>query len=301
MNGFRNAGFMDGVTGWQASSGLSLGVAETGRGASGRMVLRGSGVSTASGQDRFLSCATTARANVAGMAVVEVFVSVAAFLAGAAVPPWVRAAFYDAGGVAVETVTLAVQRPSLGLHGVAVAGLSDTFWRAYATLKRPANGVRLSIEAGVTSTANGQTVEVVMLKPYAGAALPRHQAAIWGPGIHENPDLMRRNWPSDLPLVGREGGQPKPWAITHDAGAGLPAQRRVSSDPVRKLTARVRADVVQRAQLEAFAADASRFWMVEPDTEKLCLAGFDAEGAPRLAEHRGGLHYLDVTLWLETA
>lgn len=298
-NLLHNAGFLDGIAGWQGTSGLTLAVDETTRGAAGRMVLKGTGNATASGHARWLSPTTAKRVDVSALPLIEVFGWAAAFRGGTAVPPDMRAVFYNSGGTAIQTVPLTVRPPVVPLHGVALAGLKDTYWSAYDLIIRPANAVRVSVEAGTTSTAS-QTLEVLMLKPFVGAPSARHRMSTWGPGAHDNTDLSLRNWPSDLEIVGSAGAEAKPWAIAHDAGAGLPSQRRTSADPARKLACRVRADVVQRATLEAFCADEKRFWFVEPDTEKVCKAGFDAQGAPRLSEARGGLHYLDFTLWLET-
>lgn len=300
-NALTNAGFMDGTAGWQGTSGLALAVDETVRGSLGRMVLKGTGTASASGQARWLSPAPAVRADISGAVLVEAAVCAAAFLGGAAVKPQARLVLFNAGGAEVVAYDLPLNPPALDLHGVAVAGLRDTFWRGYGVFVRPASAVRAALEVGTTSSAASQSIEVVMNRPYVGASPARRIPAVWGPGLHSNPDLARRNWPSDLPLVGREGGLPKPWAVAHDAGAGLPAMRRASREPVRKLTARVRADAVQRQKLEAFAAGSGRFWLEEPDTGKLCLAEFDAEGAPKMADHRGGLSHMELTLWLETA
>jgi hypothetical protein len=64
----------------------------------------------------------------------------------------------------------------------------------------------------------------------------------------------------------------------------------------------MRCDAVQRATLEAFHRATPRgFWFVEPDTDRLCVADFADDGAPRLTEAAGPTSILSVALWLETA
>ena len=63
----------------------------------------------------------------------------------------------------------------------------------------------------------------------------------------------------------------------------------------------MRCDAVQREALEAFARTAGDFWFVEPDSDRLCVASFAADGAPRMVESRGPTVMMTVALWLETA
>lgn len=296
-----NAGFLDGAAGWQITSGMTLAVDETVRGAAGRMALRGTGTSTASAQTRWLSATEAARCNIDGASLVEVDLAAAALVANGNVRPNARLSFYNASGGLVLSYDLPLTRPHLEAWGIALRGLPDTYWRSYGLYVRPGSATRASLEVGVTSTASGQSLEVLLLKPYIGRPSASRRRPVWGPGAHASEDLNLPNWPSDMPLLGLEGAQGKAAFIAHDAGTGLAAQRRASADPARKLTTRVRVNTLERDHLETFARTVGRFWITEPDTDKLCLAQFDPEGLPRMADHRGGHQLMEVTMWLETA
>lgn len=294
-----NAGFLDLETGWWTSAGMSLSVDENLRGAAGRAVLRAVGTASAAGQERWL--AASPRADITSVPLVEAMLSVAGFVGGASVRPQVFVSFFDEDDERLAAYPVSLSPPHLPHHGIARDGLADTYWNGYGLFIRPSNAVTVTFEIGVTSTAASQQLELCLLKPWTGAPSPLKRKPVWSPGDHASVDLQRACWPSDLRLEGREGAQSKPFAVVHDAGVGRPVTRRSSADPARKMTARVRCNTVQRHALECFVRDNASWWMLEPDSERLCLASLDAEGAPRLVQHQGGLHIMELTIWLETA
>ncbi len=303
INRLTNAGALDGVSGWIATAGMALAKDENTRGAPGRGVLRATGSSSGADQRFAITSASSARANVAAVSVVEVTLAVAAFAAGAAVPPFARLVFFDVDGELLMAHDLNVRRPVLANWGVARAGLLDTYYRAWARIERPAAAVSAAIEAGGQASASGQTTEIALLKPLiAEAPQGLSHPLLWSPGSHANVDLQRPSWPGALREIGTGASfEPKPGLIEFDAGPGRPMSRPITADAARKLSGQIRCDVVQRAMFEAFHASARSFWMVEPGSERLCIASWAADGAPRLSETRGGLHVMDFALWLETA
>ncbi len=304
MNRLTNAGALDGASGWtRFPAGLNLRTDEAARGAPGRAVLKADGAAAGAGQAFGVATAASAAADIREAAMVEVSAAAAAFVNGASVPPFVRIRFVDEAGETVMSYDLQVRRPVLERWGVARDGLRDTYFTAWARLPRPALAVAAILEAGAVAQAVGQQVEAVLLKPMV-AVPPKglSHPLLWSPGLHSAQDLQRAAWPGWLRDI--EVGatfEPKPGRIEFDAGPGRPMSRPIASDPARKLSGRIRGDVVQRAALEAFAAEANGFWMVEPGSERLCVASWAADGAPRLSETRGALHLMDFTLWLETA
>ncbi|WP_303713726.1 hypothetical protein [Brevundimonas naejangsanensis] len=303
INRLTNAGVLDGVDGWAATAGMALAKDETVRGAPGRGVFRASGISGGAGQSFAVTTASTGRADVQGSSVVEVSVATAAFVAGSAVPPYARLVFFDAGGSVLMAHELNVRRPALASWGVARDGLLDTYYRAWARIERPASAVSAAVEAGGQATGSGQAIEAVMLKPLIAEAPQGSQhPLLWSPGQHSSVDLKRPSWPGAIRDFGVGASfEPKPGLIEFDAGPGRPMSRPITADAARKLSGQIRCDVVQRALLEAFHATARSFWIVEPGSERLCVGSWAADGAPRLSETRGGLHVMDVALWLETA
>ncbi|MET4683682.1 hypothetical protein [Brevundimonas faecalis] len=302
-NRLTNGGLLDGPSGWTATpAGLSLSVDEGQRGAPGRAALKAVGTSTAGGQAFRILTSSAAAADVAGVGTVEASCAVAAFVAGVAVTPIVRLVFQDAGGAVLTAVDLVVRRPFLQRWGVGVQGLRDTYHLAWGRIPRPSAAAKALLEVGATATGSGQAIEAVLLKPLIAPAPPTEYALLWSPGRHTNIDLQLPAWPGALREIETGAGfDPKPGWVEFDAGAGRPMSRRISPDPARKLSGRMRCDVVQRGMLESFAASAAKFWFVEPGSDRLCIASWAADGAPRLAETRGGLHVMEFSIWLETA
>jgi len=301
-NRLPNAGFLDLTAGWTASAPLALTVDEDTRGAPGRMVLRATGVATANGQTLTVQPLTAMRPGVNVGDLVEGRAFVAAFVAGAVVVPEVRLIFRTAGAVQVSAVAMAQTPPALATHGAALSGVADTFRRAFLRTAAPATTANATIEVRVTANL-GQTVEILILKPLL-AAVPtgKGDPLPFDPGVQEAADLQLVVWPTLLrPFQRQAGAEPKPGRIEFDADQGRPASRRTAVDPARRFDGVLRCDAVQRAALEAFARGVGDFWMVEPDSDRLCVAGFAADGAPRMTESRGSTVMMSVGLWLETA
>lgn len=169
-NRLTNAGALDGVSGWTATAGMTLSKDEAARGAPGRGVFRASGTSSSAGQSFAVTPASNVRADVQGVSVVEISLAAAAFVAGAAVPPFVRLVFFDASGAVLMAHDLTVRRPVLASWGVARDGLLDTYYRAWARIERPASAVSAAVEAGGRATGAGQAIEAVLLKPLIAEA-----------------------------------------------------------------------------------------------------------------------------------
>lgn len=301
-NRLPNAGFLDLTQGWVSSSSLALTVDETNRGASGRQVLRGTGVAAADGYQT-LQPATAFRPAAAPGEVIEVQAFIAAHVAGAAVQPMPRLVFRDGGGAQISALDIPVRPALLALHGEGVAGLTDTFRRAYLRTPAPAGAATATIEARVAA-ATGQTVDIALLKPLVGPVpAGRGEPLLWSPGVHAQQDLQLPAWPSLLkPFQARGGSSPKPGRAEFESATDRPVSRRTAIDPARRFDGAIRCDPVQRAILENFARSVpGDFWIVEPDSERLCVASFAADGAPRMVEERGPTVIMNVGLWLETA
>lgn len=301
-NALSNAAFLELADGWSGVAPLTLAVDETVRGAAGRAVLFGYGTAD-SGATLYLRPTAGKRAAVTAGSVLDVAGFVVAYVAGVPVTPAARAVFYNSGGTQVDAQALPVQPAALAQHGEGLAGVSATFRRAYARLTAPAGAVAVSVEFGAAATT-GQSVEVRLLKPYVGAVpYGRTSPLPWTPGLHTQADLQLDAWPDILrPFQSGGGSEPRPSRIEFEAGPGRPSSRRSAFDPARRFTGLVRCDGVERAALEAFhRSGPSDFYFVEPDSDRLCVASWAADGAPRMAESRGLTVMMDVGLWLETA
>lgn len=302
-NRLPNAGFLDLTTGWTASAPLALTVDETNHGAPGRMVLRASGAATANGQTLTVQPWTAMRPDVAVGELIEGRAFVAAFVAGVAVTPEVRLLFRTAGAVQVSALPVPVTPPRMAFHGEGLTGVADTFRRAFLRATAPATTANATLEVRVTANL-GQAVEILILKPLLdGVPAGRGEPLPWDPGLQEAEDLQLAVWPEILrPFQASAGAEPKPARVEFETDRGRPASRRTDVDPVRRFEGTMRCDQVQRAALEAFArAEPGDFWFVEPDTDRLCVASFAADGAPRMVESRGPTVMMAVGLWLETA
>lgn len=298
-----NAGFVDQADGWAAAPGVAvLTVDEAERGAPGRVVLRATANATGFGEACRIAPAANTRPSVGGLASIEVQIACAAFVDGAATAPVARLVFLDGGGSPVTVYDLPLRAPQLARWGVGRLGLLDTYHRSAGRFPTPPGAATATVEVAGMATTSGQAVEVLLLKPFIGVPSPAGSLLLWSPGSHRLADLMLTAWPGALrEFDAGAGGEAKPWAAEFDAGSGPPMARRTAKDPARKFSGKLRCDVVQRGILEAFAAANAKFWMVEPDSERLCVARFAADGAPRLSETRGGWHHMEVVLWLETA
>ncbi|WP_332657369.1 hypothetical protein [Brevundimonas sp.] len=296
-----NAGFLDLAQGWTASSALALSVDETTRGAPGRQVLRGTGTAASDG---FLTLqpATASRPSAAHGEMIEAQAFIAAHVAGVASQPTARLVFRDGGGSQISALDIPVRPALLSLHGEGVAGLTDTFRRAYLRAAAPSGTATATLEARASATT-GQAVDLAILKPLVGPVpATRAEPLLWSPGIHVEEDLQLDVWPSLLkPFQARSTSEPQAGRVEFTAMLDRPVSRRTSADPARRFDGLLRCDPVQRAILETFARTAGDFWIVEPDSERLCVGSFAADGAPRLVEDRGPTVIMGVGLWLETA
>lgn len=302
-NRLTNAGFLDQAEGWTASAPLTLSIDETVRGDAGRLVLRGAGNASGDAQTATVQPATASRPAVVAGDMVEVHGAVAAFIAGVAATPTVRLVFRDVVASQISAASLDLRAPALTLHGLGRHGLADTFHRFHARLPAPVGAATATIDAAATAPTAGQSIEIALLRPFldilpAGRADPLP----WDPGVHGGADLQLEIWPQVLrPFQRGSGAEPRPDRVEFDTGPGRGASRRTSLDPARRFDGTMRCDAVQRAALEAFhRSDPGDFWFVEPDSGRLCVASFAADGAPRATEARGPTVIMSVGLWLET-
>lgn len=300
-----NAGFLELTAGWTKSAQLTLAVDETTRGASGRAVLVGTGATTAASQQQWIAPATAQRAAVTAGKAIEVSAGVAALVNGASIAPVAQVLWYDNGGALVSpTTTLNVLAPQLSAAGVGLAGVRDTFHRVQQRVTPPAGAVTAAIRVSTTPATSGANVVLALLKPMIGA-IPagRSDPMTWDPGSHTDADLSFGVWPDVLkPFQSGPGAEPVPGRIEFQAGAGRPASRRTAVDPARRFSGVVRCDPVQRAALETFWREGpADFYFVEPDSDRLCVASWAQDGAPRMAENRGPTALMEVGLWVETA
>lgn len=285
MNRLANAAFLELSSGW---TGTGLAVDEAVRGAAGRAALTGSGA---------ISVATASRPTVTPGEIIEVSILTAAGAPSAPATPVVSLSFYNGGGSVIgDPLALPVQPAPLTQHGEGVLGARETFRRAWARVAVPAGAAR----AGLTISGAGA---VAILRPFlAGVPSGRADPLPFDPGVHAEADLQLGVWPLVKPFQTPSLGEPQPGRIEFGAGPGRPAARRTAYDPARKFTGRLRCDAVQLAALETFWREGpSDFWLVDPATDRLCVASWAADGAPRIVEARGITSIVEVGLWLETA
>lgn len=303
MNGLTNCGFLDQMSGWTGTAQLTLTVDEAVRGSPGRAALVGTGATSAINQKQSISAGATGRAVVTAGQEIEVSAFVAAFVGGTALKPAARLVFYNAGEAEVSPVTLDPADPQLSAYGVALHGVRQTYYRAFARAVVPATAVKAGLEVSTTPAANGAAVILAMTKPLIGARITgRTEALGWEPGLHATADLQLSAWPDVLQVFQiAPGGERLAGRVEFQAGAGAPTSRRTAIDAARRYTGQVRCDAVQRAVLDVFWRTATRFWFVEPDTDRLCVASFTADGAPRQTEDMGVEVMVQFDLWLETA
>lgn len=298
-----NAGFLDGTSGWSVTGPLTVAVDETVRGDPGRAVLVASGATTTTNQTMALAPTTAARPVVVPGQNIELNAYALALVNGGEVTPTARLNLLTAGGAQVQSVTLAPQAAPFAALGLGVMGLRGTFRRLFHQMVVPATAVRAELVVSHAPAASGAAVVLALLKPQlAVRPAGRTEPMSFEPGLHASVDLQRDAWPLDLqPFDLGPGGERQPDRVEFQAGASAPQQRRRASDPVRKFSGQLRCDPVQRATLEAFWRTASAFWIVEPDSDRLCVGRFAADGAPRMVEDLGVECRMAVDLWLETA
>lgn len=305
-NGLWNAAFLQGSAHWSTVGGGALTVDETLRGAPGRAVLKASRLAATVGLTVPVEPPAADSVPVSAGDVVEFSAGALGLLGVVEAPavPRAWAVFYDASGTALETRPLVVRPPEVAAHGLGFAGVRASFFGFQQRETAPAGAAKATLRVEAVSTAANQNVSVLLLKPLVGR-IPagRSVPLLWDPGQHDNTDLMFTAWPDVLrPFRGGGGGEVQPGRVEYQSGAGRPKSRRVALDPVRKFMGQVRCDGIERAALEQFWREGpGDFWIVEPDTDRLCIASWAADGAPMMMEARGLTCLMQVGLWMETA
>lgn len=305
-NGLWNAGFLQGADHWTTVGGGSLSVDETVRGAPGRAVLKATRLAATAGLTAPVEPIPADRVAVSAGETVE-FAAAALGLLGiveAPAMPRAFAVFHGAAGAILETRPLIVRQPEINAHGLGLAGVRPSFYTVQQREIVPAGATTATLRVEAVSVLANQTVAVLLLKPMvarvpAGRSVPM----LWDPGQHSDDDLKFAAWPAVLrPFRGGGGGEVQPGRVEYQSGAGRPKSRRVALDPVRKFMGQVRCDGIERATLEQFWREGpGDFWIVEPDTDRLCVASWAADGAPIMMEGRGVTCLMQVGLWMETA
>jgi hypothetical protein len=305
-NGLWNAGFLQGSDRWVTVGGGALTVDETLRGAPGRAVLKASRLAATVGLTAPVEPATADRVAVAAGDVVEFSAGALGLLGVVEAPtaPRAWAVFYNAAGATLETRPLVVRPPEVTAHGLGLAGVRASFYGIQQRETAPAGAAKATMRIEAVSTAANQTVAALLLKPMVTkVSASRLLPLPWTPGQHDNADLVFTAWPEILrPFRAGAGGEVQPGRVEYQAGAGRPKSRRLALDPVRKFMGQVRCDGIERAALEQFWREGpGDFWIVEPDTDRLCIASWTADGAPMMVEQRGLTCMMQVGLWMETA
>ncbi|MCG2662562.1 hypothetical protein [Brevundimonas sp.] len=305
-NGLWNAGFLQGADHWATVGGGALTVDETLRGAPGRAVLKASRLAATVGLTSPVEPTVADRVAVSAGDVVEFSAGALGLLGVVETPaaPRAWAVFYDAAGTTLETRPLVVRPPEVVTHGLGLAGVRASFFGVQQRETAPTGAAKATLRVEAVSTAANQTVAALLLKPMvAKVSAARTLPLAWTPGQHSSSDLAFAAWPEILrPFRAGAGGEVQPGRVEYQAGAGRPKSRRVALDPVRKFMGQVRCDGVERAALEQFWREGpGDFWIVEPDTDRLCITSWTADGAPMMVEQRGLTCMMQVGLWMETA
>lgn len=294
-NLLHNAGFLEGTDGWSKSAALAFAVDESTRGAPGRHALVASGLTSAPNQFLALVSPVTA---VAGNGWVEAYGSVFSFGT-----PYFAVEWSGSGGY-ISATTIPVTPAQMTTYGEAVLGLRETYARGYRRMQAPATATSATLVLGVAPAASGSGVGLAILKPYLGLVAGATGAPTpWDPGVHEEDGLMLPCWPSILRPF-RAGSMGEPGAVRTEfaSGSGVPATRRTGTVPRKKLKAQIRCDAVQATALDDFFNAAHpAFWVVDPESERLCVGRWAAGGEPRVVENRGVTNVIEVGLHLEIA
>lgn len=326
-NGLWNAGFLEQTTRWATAAGATLNVDEDGRGAPGRAVLRATKIMGSVGDALQLEPSAASRATVSAGDVVEfsgaalgltgtgvtfsdssTFDGGAVFAgvldAGVPIAPRAYAVFCNAAGGVIAQRSLSVRPPEVVSHGLGVAGVRSSYYTFLQRETAPSGTASALLKVDAQSTAANQTVSLLLLKPFVGRVPSARSLPLpWDPGSHDGSDIGFKAWPEVLrPFRRGAGGEVQPGRVEYQSGAGRPKSRRIALDPVRKFVGQMRCDPVQRAVVEQFARSGpGDFWLVEPDTDRLCVASWAADGAPMMIDDRGVTCLMQVGLWLETA
>jgi hypothetical protein len=234
----------------------------------------------------------------------EVSAAVLAIVDGVAVAPVAVVNWFNAGGSALTPTALTVSIAQILAHGEGRLGVRSAFRSVRQRVVAPAGAVKAEIGISTTPAASGSTVVLGLLKPMvAPVVVARQEPLGFDPGLHDDVDLQLPCWPTELRAFDLgPGGQAQAGVVEFQSGAGRPSRRRTDDDPVRQFTGSIRCDPVERAMLEAFWRDTpGDFWFVEPDSDRLCVASFAADGQPRMTEDKGFVSTVEVGLWLETA
>ena len=270
-NALSNAGGLDGLTGWSVNAG-ALSVDEVTYGAPGRAVFVGSGGSVVSPQ-----VAVTAGS------MLEVFGYVADS-AGAST----ALAVHVGGAVA------AVPKVRSGNYS-AKRGLPLSFDWFYGRLASPASGEATLVAGSANST--------LLMKPYLGAAPSSPKPTVWDPGSHVNPDLQLPIWPSILPPF-QTGALPTPTsnATSFATDTNIPIVSDLYTQLQYDFKGQLRLDPEQFDALESFfETNRSTFYIVEPLNDRLCIAYWAADGAPKPTKTSGIWTIVEVGLHLTVA
>lgn len=301
-NGLWNAGFLQGAARW-SSAGAVLSVDEHDRGAPGRAVLKATRAPIASVSN---TVGVGQSIGVSAGQILELSAGMLGLRGTNETPaaPKAYVIFYDSADGVVESRSLKVRAPEIGSHAPGRAGVRGSFYSVFQREVVPQGSVKAGLWAEAETDAANQRIGVLLLKPMIGVVEPGRITPLpWAPGQHDDSDLAFATWPDILrPFRSGAGGEVQPGRVEYQAGAGRPKSRRVALDPVRRFLGQLRCDGVERATLEQFWREGpADFWIVEPDTDRLCIASWTADGAPMMTEQRGPTCLMQVGLWMETA
>jgi hypothetical protein len=288
-NQVQNAGGLDGVTGWSATSGAAKSIDEAVLGGPGRAVIKAAKALTA-GQG--LALWSEGFAVTAGQ-VIEAAGAIGNSEGGL---PGLALEIVDGGGAVLSSTPLPVSAPDSA--GGPRRGLAATFAQAYGRVTAPASG---TARLRATSTATiGATHQLALLRPFLDRPGSARRSA-WDPGPHLNPDLQLPTWPASLPGL-RRNLQVAPYAnrVAFAGEAGIPSTDKLYGGSLQvAVTAQLGLDPEQADVLDQFfLASTGPFFFLRPDTDQLCYAQWLAEGAPRPAGYSGVNPLVEVGLHL---
>lgn len=277
-NQIQNAGGLDGVTGWSATSGATRSIDEAVLGGPGRAAIIAAKALT-SGQGLALWSEGFA---VSSGQLIEAYGAVANSEAGL---PGLALEIVDGGGAVLSSTALPVT-PAQKAGGPR-RGLASTYAQAYGRVTAAASGTA-RLKASSTATISA-THQLALLRPFLARPASAQRSA-WDPGPHLNPDLQMKTWPASLPGI-RRNLQIAPYAdrVSFGGEVGIPTTGKLYGGALQvAMTAQLSLDPEQADTLDRFYEDSTGpFFLIRPDTDQLCYAEWLADGAPRPTGYSG--------------
>lgn len=291
-----NAGFLDGTDGW-TFTGSTLAVDETVYGRAGRVALVGSSTSAAPNENAVLRTDSSHRVAVTAGVEVEAF---GAFWASHGTPA-LKLFWFTSGGSLITNDQVTTQQV---VTHAPKRGRTWSMCRAWDVKTPPPTAAFAELRLLSTIPSSGTNYKLVLMKPFIGAPRDEGFASLWDPGVMANDDLAAVDfWPSELPFF-LSGSQSKPFANRSSFGSdsNIPATSLMYETTQFEFRGKLKLTQDQYDVLDDFYdGGSSRFWVVQPDTEKLCYASWLADGRPTITDNEGPTFAVDVGLKLRVS